>query len=128
MLFRPYPLKNEMIRVIPYSLQIGALHIPNAVLKERDGRYKTVCSPLNFYDQHRFFLYGVHACEIWFKSIHPRVSIHRQRTEECILKAQFIYFHRPTPKDDFRLTPFLCQQEIADVAVLDPVSAHVELV
>ena len=26
------------------------------------------------------------------------------------------------------LIPFLCQQEITDVAVLDPVSAHVELI
>ena len=28
----------------------------------------------------------------------------------------------------FLLNPFLCQQKIADVAVLDPVSAHVELI
>lgn len=28
----------------------------------------------------------------------------------------------------FVLIPFLCQQEIADVAVLDSVSAHVELI
>ena len=28
----------------------------------------------------------------------------------------------------FILIPFLCQQEITDVAVLDPVSAHVELI
>ena len=26
------------------------------------------------------------------------------------------------------LIPFLCQQKIADIAVLDPVSAHVELI
>lgn len=109
MLFSSYPLKNEIIRVIPYFLQMGALHIANTVLKERDGRYKTVCSPFNFYDQNRFFLYGVHACEIRFKSIHPRVCIYRQRTQEGVLKAQFIYFYRLTPKDDFILIPFLCQ-------------------
>ena len=33
-----------------------------------------------------------------------------------------------SPKADFILIPFLCQQEITDVAVLDPVSAHVELI
>ena len=59
---------------------------------------------------------------------HPRVGIYRQRTEENVLKDQLVNFHRLTPKADFILIPFLCQQEIADVAVLDPVSAHVELI
>ena len=31
-------------------------------------------------------------------------------------------------KADSILIPFLCQQKIADIAVLDPVSAHVELI
>ena len=57
-----------------------------------------------------------------------RAGIYRQRTEENVLKAQLVNFYRLTPKADFILIPFLCQQEITDVAVLDPVSAHVELI
>lgn len=89
-----------MIRVISYILQIGALHITNAVLKEWDRRHKTVYAPLDFLDQQRFYLYSVHAFKIRFKSIH---------SQEVISKAQLVNFHRLTPKGDFILIPFLRQ-------------------
>ena len=81
MLFRPYPLKNEIIRVIPHFLQMGTLHIVNAVLKERDGRYKTFRALRNFYDQNRFLLHGIHSCEIRFKRIFSCYGVNRQRQE-----------------------------------------------
>ena len=92
-LFRFHFTKNKIILVIPYFLQPGTLHIPDAVLKERDGRYKTVCAPLNFYDQNRILLHGVHSREIRFKRMLSCDGVDRQRTEEGILKAQFVNFH-----------------------------------
>lgn len=102
--------------------------MPNTVLKEQDGRYKTVRNPLNFNNEKCFFIHDLHPREIRFKRIHPRDGIYAQRTEEGILKTRFVNFYGLTPKDDFILVQFLCQQEIADVAVLDSVSAHVKLI
>ena len=78
--------------------------------------FRGVCSSIRFYDS---------LSALWASR---RAGIYRQRTEENVLKAQLVNFHRLTSKADFILIPFLCQQEIADVAVLDPVSAHVELI
>ena len=74
------------------------------------------CSTIKFYDSHS---------ALWASY---RAGIYHQRTEENILKAQLVNFYRLTPKADFILIPFLCQKEITDVAVLDSVSAHVELI
>ena len=86
-------------------------------MKER-LKEETLLNPhsIRFYDSHS---------ALWASH---RAGIYRQRTEENVLKAQLVNFYRLTPKADFILIPFLCQQEITDVAVLDPVSAHVELI
>ena len=80
------------------------------------AKSRGACSSIRFYDSHS---------ALWASH---RVVIYRQRTEENVLKAQLVNFYRLTQKADFILIPFLCQQEITDVAVLDPVSAHVELI
>ena len=48
-------------------------------------------------------------------------------SRRCIKAMEDITMKKQA-KADFILIPFLCQQEITDVAVLDPVSAHVELI
>lgn len=81
MLLMYYFMKNKIIRVKPDFIQMGTLHIPNAALKERDGRYKTFRALRNFYDQNRFLLHGIHSCEIRFKRIFSCYGVNRQRQE-----------------------------------------------
>ena len=79
--------------MVTYFVQTGTLHIPNPVLKERNGRNKTFRALLNFHNQNRILLSGINSRIIRFKRISSGNGFHRQLTQTDILIIETVGFH-----------------------------------
>lgn len=63
--------KHKIVCVIPDFFQTGTLHVPNAVLKEGNGRHKPLRAFQNLHNQNRLLLDGFHAGKIRFNECRP---------------------------------------------------------